>query len=179
MIDPPSIGEVTPSVFIGGAGLVQHCAWLRAAGITHILKLYFDEPEWPDDFTVLDLPMDDGVFIEADTLRQGVDFIHVAVGARRRVLVVCGLGISRSATFVLAYLLEQGYDLHEAFHLLHTARPQAWPMRRLWESLIVHYQAPYTLEEIERWLSEKDVMVASCDNAHPRAQISLNIFEHE
>ena len=44
-------------------------------------------------------------------LQRGVSFICEQVDAGKQVLVVCGAGISRSLTFVLAYLLERGYEL--------------------------------------------------------------------
>lgn len=151
MAEITGVGQVTDQVFIAGARAIYSVPELQSAGITHILKLYFDDPEWPEVFTILDHPLDDGVFIPRETLRQGLAFIRTAVGAGQKVLVVCGLGASRSSTFVLAYLLEQGYNLEDAFRLLRSVRPQAWPARDLWTTLLTHYQAPYTLEQIEAW----------------------------
>jgi hypothetical protein len=56
-----------------------------------------------------------------------------------------------ASTFVLASPLEQGYDLGDAFRPLRSVRPQAWPARALWTTLLTHYQTPYTLEQIETW----------------------------
>lgn len=149
------IGRVTPLLHIGGVRVISDVEWLRAEKITNILKLYDGDPYWPADFNVHDIPLADGVFIEKATLKDGVDFIRERVEAEQKILVLCGLGISRSATFILAYLLEQGYDLHQAFRLLRTARPQAWPARELWSSLIAHYTTPYTLREIMLWAINK------------------------
>jgi hypothetical protein len=155
MLNEPSIGCVTPLLFIGGTGLVHAADWLRTEGISHVLKLYDGDPYWPSDFTVFEIPIDDGVYITKETMKSGVDFIRRQIEADQKILVMCGLGISRSATFVLAYLLEQGYDLREAFCLLRTVRPQAWPARELWLSLISHYSTPYTIHEIMVWAIEK------------------------
>lgn len=149
--DPPVVGQVTPHLFIGGTRAWFAVEELRRRGITHILKLYFDDPYWPEPFVVFEHPLDDGVFIPWETLEEGLAFIRAVEAREEKVLVVCGLGISRSATFVLAHLLEKGGDLREAFLQLRAVRPQAWPARALWQTLITHYQAPYTLSDIDAW----------------------------
>jgi protein-tyrosine phosphatase len=68
-------------------------------------------------------------------------------------LVACRYGVSRSSTFVLAYLVqEKGYDLPEAWHLLRSNHPLAYPARELWQSLLAHYRQPYTMADVEQWL---------------------------
>ena len=153
-VEIPGTGQVTESVFIGGARAYGSIPALRAAGITHVLKLYFDAPEWGEPFTVFEHALEDGVFIPAETLERGLAFIRDGVAAGGKVLVCCQLGASRSATFVLAHLLEQGYDLREAFRRLRAVRPHAWPARALWETLLTHYATPYTLDDIETWIDE-------------------------
>ena len=143
--------KVTDRLYIAGAGAVNAIDKLRADGICRVLKLYDGPPEWPSDFTVCDNAIDDGVFIPKDVLDYGVRFVKSGMDDGRPVMVVCGMGISRSATFVLASLLENGHDLKDAFMLLRAARPQAWPMRALWNSLITHYNLNNTLDEIETW----------------------------
>lgn len=145
------VTEVRNGLYIGGAGAVTIAKDLADAGITRILKLYWDDPQWPEPFIVADMAMDDGVFLERARIDEGVTFIREAISGNGSALVVCGLGISRSATFVLAYLIDQGMDLKSAFLLLRSARPAAWPMRNLWRSLIAAYDLPVTLEEIETW----------------------------
>lgn len=145
------VGQVTKQLFIAGARAICSVPELRAAGVTHVLKHYFDDPFWPDDITVLEHPVEDGVFIPKDMLEPGFAFIRSAQDHGQRVLVVCQLGVSRSSTFVLASLPEQGYDLHDAFRLLRSVRPQAWPPRALWTTLLTHYPTPYALELIEAW----------------------------
>ena len=56
------------------------------------------------------------------------------VEAGRPVLVMCGAGISRSSTFVLAYLLERGYSLEDAWRLLSERHPAASPLPQMWRS---------------------------------------------
>lgn len=148
------VGGATPLVdglWIGGARTAYAAPALRAHGITHILKLYADEPLWPTDFTVCHAPFDDGQEVSAELLRLGTAFISEGIAAGEAVLVVCGLGISRSATLVLAYLIEQGYSLPDAWNLLRTRHPIARPHPRLWTSLLKHYALPYTLSDVAQW----------------------------
>ena len=84
-------------------------------------------------------------------LRFGLDFIQEQVSASKRVLVTCEYGISRSATFVLAYLLEKGYQLPDAWRLLRQQHPRSGPDRVMWESLLEHYRLAYALDEIWAW----------------------------
>lgn len=121
-------------------------------GLTHVLKLYEDAPFWPDDFTVCDNALPDGVFLNLEQLERGVAFVKEQVDSDKTVLVQCGAGISRSSTFVLAYLVDRGYDLPEAWELLKAQHEQANPHPELWRSLISHYDLPYTLDDIADWM---------------------------
>jgi hypothetical protein len=98
--------KVIDDLYMAGAGSINAIDQLRLDGIRSVLKLYDGEPEWPSDFAVCDNAINDGVFIPKDVLDYGVTFVRDAIETDRPVLVVCGLGISRSATFVLAYLVE-------------------------------------------------------------------------
>jgi protein-tyrosine phosphatase len=47
---------------------------------------------------------------------EGVDFIKEAVDSHQSILVHCNAGVSRSASFVIAYMMrEQGMHFQEAF----------------------------------------------------------------
>jgi hypothetical protein len=154
------IDHVVDGVYIGGvrqAG-VQIPA-LQAAGVLHILKLYPPEGSWPwtSEFTVCDNPISDRLEIAQLQLRFGVDFIAEQVAASRKVLVCCEHGISRSSTFVLAYLLERGYSLHDAWTLLRERHDRASPDQALWESLVKHYRLNHTIDEIYGWYQQPGI----------------------
>jgi protein-tyrosine phosphatase len=148
----PRVDHVIDGVYISGARAYYSIAELRAAGVTHVLQLYFDTPnwptEWPDDFVIFKNPLPDGEPIEAETLHRGVSFINEQVDAGRSVLVMCGAGISRSSTFVLAYLLERGFNVHDAWQLLRERHPSANPLPQLLLSLVEHYNLAPQLNSI-------------------------------
>jgi protein-tyrosine phosphatase len=149
------VDHVLDGGYIGSYRATMFADQLRHAGITNVLKLYEDIPYFPADFCTLENALEDGEFIPTSTLKRGVQFIldHVDVG--EPVLVVCGAGISRSSTFVLAYLLERSYNLHNAFHLLRENHPAAMPHPQMWLSLITHYQLKDRPEEALSWYREE------------------------
>jgi protein-tyrosine phosphatase len=142
------VDHVINGVYISSYRATSHASALRRAGITHVLKLYTGDPMFPRDFDVFELTVPDGQFVPKVTLNRGVDFVLKQVDQANRVLVVCAAGISRSATFVLSYLLECGYDIHDAYDLLFSKHPEADPHPHLWQSLMVHHELPYSLEEL-------------------------------
>ncbi len=163
--------HVIDGVFIGGFRTTKQAAELREAGITRILKLYESgswqenliarsgrpvckQTDWPEDFLVCDNVLQDGQPIPPEVLRRGVDFIKAQVAESKPVLVVCGAGISRSSTFVLAYLLERGYSLPDAYALLARQHHVADPHPEMWGSLFAYYNLKYDLEDVWDWYEE-------------------------
>lgn len=67
---------------------------------------------------------------------EATEFIHAQLQQERPVLVHCKAGVSRSASVVLAYLMEYcGYSLHEAFLLMLHHRPTITPNPGFMEQL--------------------------------------------
>jgi protein-tyrosine phosphatase len=91
--------------------------------------------------------VEDGEPLPTALLREGVDFVRLQKSLGRNVLVACGAGISRSATFALAALKEEeGLSLLKAFREVKAKHPLAQPHPELWQSLCGYYgeQVPYT-----------------------------------
>lgn len=67
---------------------------------------------------------------------EATDFIHQQLLQERPVVVHCKAGVSRSASVVLAYLIEyRGYSLHDAFLLTLQLRPTITPNPGFMEQL--------------------------------------------
>lgn len=151
----PDVDFVIDGVYIGSSRAIQAVDDLRHANIRHILKLYYYEPYWPQDFVVFENPVIDGQLLPRFALERGVNFIKEQVALGNPVLVLCGAGISRASTFVLGYMLETGHELHAAFRLLRQQHSTTWPLPAMWLSLIEHYQLPYSPNEVLRWQGEQ------------------------
>ncbi len=149
------LSPVIDGLYVGGGSVVFYADDLRQLGLTRVLKLYVSHPAsppWPDDLTIGENPVKDGMPIPPAALERGVAFIRDGLAAGEKVLVVCSLGVSRSPAFVMAYLLERGYDLPEAWRLLKTRYPPAAPRPAMWQTLLSHYRLPYTMDDVAGWL---------------------------
>lgn len=154
ILNIPHITHIQDGVYIGRVRAHQEQVRLQAAGIRHILKLYEAAPYWPDSFVVCDNEVEDGVLIPNDKLVHGVAFLKGRVAMGNPVVSMCGAGMSRSVTFVLAYLLEASLDLRQAWELVTTQHADAQPAPQMWQSLITHYQLPYEVRECIGWMLE-------------------------
>ena len=150
------VDEVVEGLYISGADAASHASVLRENGITNVLTLYLgDNVRWPDDVVVFDNALEDGQFVPQERMARGVAFIREQRRAGANVLVSCWAGISRSSTFVLAFMVgELGYDLHDAYNLLHARHPRSWPEPEMWASLLEHYELPYSMAEVKSWMRE-------------------------
>ena len=146
------IDHVIDGVYISGWQATQHADYLRQMEITNVLKLYNELARtFPPDLNVFEHPVPDGAFLSQEDFQRGVEFVRTHCEAGQRVLVACAMGISRSSTFVLAYLLESGHSLKDAFMLLRRQHPGANPHPTLWLSLITRYELDCSLNEIFGW----------------------------
>lgn len=147
------LDHIVDGIYVSGWRAIQHTDALRAAGIISVLKLADHIPgSFPADFIVLDNPLDDSAFVPLSVLKRGTGFIQQQVQAGRPVLVMCMEGVSRSATFIMAYLIECGHDLPDAYRLVRRAHPETEPPPPMWQSLITHYRLAYTIEDTWRWM---------------------------
>jgi protein-tyrosine phosphatase len=90
--------------------------------------------------TSLYLAVEDGEPLPSEMLAQGVEFVKAQKEAGQTVLVACGAGISRSASFAVATLKEiEGLSLREAIHTVKQAHPDSLPHYKLWQSLCDYY----------------------------------------
>uniref|UniRef100_A0A8C6QSS1 Dual specificity protein phosphatase n=1 Tax=Nannospalax galili TaxID=1026970 RepID=A0A8C6QSS1_NANGA len=127
------VDEVWPNLFIGDAATANNRFELWKLGITHVLNaahggLYCQGgPDfYGSSVSYLGVPAHDLPDFNISTyFSQAADFIHCALNTPgAKVLVHCVVGVSRSATLVLAYLmLHQQLSLHQA---VITLRERRW-----------------------------------------------------
>ena len=142
---------VADGIAIGGKQDTRALAELEAAGIAAIPQLHGPESSsdrFPFTPHVLQLRVLDGEILDPELLRQGVAFIQEQRSVGRKLLVACGVGQSRSASFVAAYLAEGGMTLEEAFRSLIDHRPRVLPHPVLLRSLCALYPQPDSPEVI-------------------------------
>lgn len=86
------------------------------------------------------VPIQDGVAITQEKLKEGVAFGITQHKKNKRLLVTCGMGISRSVTFATAILKEvEGISLEAAYRDIRSRHPEALPDHIHWDSLREYY----------------------------------------
>ena len=142
---------VTEYLAIGSYRTTRDFERLKQQGVEAVLYLFEDRDDWPEECKVLHLPIVDGEPVRCETIKRGTEFVRSQIASRHKVVIACGAGISRSATLVLACLLEDNYSLLEAWRLLKLKHPIALPHPAMWKSLIDCYQLPDLLSDCLRW----------------------------
>ncbi|KAL0964833.1 hypothetical protein UPYG_G00329620 [Umbra pygmaea] len=108
------IDEVWPNIFIGNVAVAQNRSALQKLRITHVLNAAHskrgsigDHRFYGNDFVYYGIPADDSTHFDLDVyFKPAADFIHKAlIQPDGKVLVHCIMGMSRSSTLVLAYLM--------------------------------------------------------------------------
>lgn len=139
--------SVRPWLFIGRYRETQDYVLLKAASIGAMLQLA-EEVRQPG-IAVLYLPVTDGETLLPATLRRGLDFVLSQQREGKNVLIACGAGISRAATFTIAALKEaEQLTLADAARIVRHAHPESLPHPSLWASLCAYYGEPLSYKAI-------------------------------
>ncbi|XP_046885627.1 dual specificity protein phosphatase 13-like isoform X2 [Hypomesus transpacificus] len=108
------IAEIWPNLYIGNVAIAQNRGALQKLGITHILNAAHckqgsigDQSYYGNACLYCGIPAEDSSHFDISQYFQAsADFIHKALKTKDgKVLVHCIMGMSRSATLVLAYLM--------------------------------------------------------------------------
>lgn len=124
------MAKVLDHLYISGYAFASNLTNLQECGITHIVNVAYEYPDqFPDRFTYLHIPAKDVLY---ERLRPEFDkiasFVSEAKGSDGKVLIHCQLGVSRSATAVLACLMiNEQMNLWDAFRLLKSAKDDVEP----------------------------------------------------
>ncbi|ODN06105.1 Dual specificity phosphatase DUPD1 [Orchesella cincta] len=130
--------EVYPGIYVGDEASAKDTKGLELAGITHVLNAsyitsasslgvntsaqFYQIRSFKCEF--LGIPaLDIMTFKISPFFDQAANFIESALNSNGKVLVHCYMGVSRSATLVMAYLmLKKKMSATEALSQLRTAR---------------------------------------------------------
>ncbi|XP_035027955.2 dual specificity protein phosphatase family protein [Hippoglossus stenolepis] len=119
-----AVDEVWPNLYIGNVAVAQNRKTLHKLGITHVLNTAHykqgsigDQSFYGNTCVYFGIPAEDSEqFDLSQHFRPAADFIHKALKSKDgKVLVHCIMGVSRSASLVLVYLmLRQRLPLRDA-----------------------------------------------------------------
>ncbi|XP_071377454.1 dual specificity protein phosphatase 13A [Centroberyx affinis] len=108
------VDEVWPNLYIGNVAVAQNRSTLHKLGITHVLNAAHgkqgsigDQSFYGNTCLYCGIPAEDSDHFDlSQYFKPAADFIHKALKSKDgKVLVHCIMGMSRSATLVLAYLM--------------------------------------------------------------------------
>ncbi|XP_021291262.1 dual specificity protein phosphatase 1B-like [Herrania umbratica] len=122
--------QIEEGLFLGSLGDASNKSALKSSNVTHILTVAnLSVPSYPNDFVYKIIEVMDR---EDTNLMQHFDecfsFIDEAKRLGGAVLVHCFMGISRSVTVVVAYLMKKrGMSFSQALEHVKRRRPQASP----------------------------------------------------
>eukprot|EP00026_Physarum_polycephalum_P007383 Phypoly_transcript_07442.p1 GENE.Phypoly_transcript_07442~~Phypoly_transcript_07442.p1 ORF type:complete len:402 (+),score=79.49 Phypoly_transcript_07442:219-1424(+) len=126
-----AIGGTYPSaivdsfLYLGSHDHAKSKQQLKDLGISYIVNMAGElENEFPDDFKYLSVKLDDtsGDNI-AEHFEKTLKFIEDAQAASAKVLVHCAMGISRSSSIVIAYLMRvKGWSYEESHQFVKSMR---------------------------------------------------------
>jgi protein tyrosine phosphatase (PTP) superfamily phosphohydrolase (DUF442 family) len=137
------VRQIRPWLFVGSQQESADAALLADHGIGAMLLLH--APVEVPGVTMRFLPVTEGERIHPAEIATGIAFALDHQDAR--VLIACGVGISRSVTFAVAALHEaEGCDLVTAFSEVRKAHPAAMPDEIHWKSLCAYFG-----EDVDFW----------------------------
>lgn len=122
--------EIIPFLYLGNERDSSDLGLLRKLGVSKVLNVSRNcVNHFPEFFEYLNLPVEDRVYADiSQHFGKALQFIEHARGEGCSVLVHCRAGISRSATVIMAYLIQYyQYSLEEAFDFIKLKHPYISP----------------------------------------------------
>lgn len=121
---------ITEQVLIAGAGITaSNWKEIVGFGITAVVNLRTESQDvfgTPQPLAYLWLPTEDYTDPSPEQLLIGAQLIHTLVKNGHRVLIHCKMGIHRSATMAVAYLIYSGMNKEEAIWQLKKNGPRLY-----------------------------------------------------
>jgi len=139
---------------------------LKDLGISHIINMAGElDNEYPNDFKYLSVKLDDTSSSNiSEHFERTLQFIEEARAASSKVLVHCAMGISRSSSVVIAYLMhERGWSYEQAHEFVKSMRSCIKPNPGFMEQLVaferrlIESQQPNQLAEATQALEAMQI----------------------
>jgi len=135
----PEVCRITDDgIFLGSQDAAMNLKDLESNNITHILNVGTGIPNgFPQKFTYCNveiLDLDETTIV--NYFPKCFSFIEDAISKRCGILIHCNAGVSRSASIVIGFLMEnRGMSYQQAFDWVKTKRPKIQPNRGFIEQL--------------------------------------------
>lgn len=123
------VTEILPNLYLSSRQSAMKAATYRQYGISAVLSLTTNNINYPDNVISKHFHVQDSFFyILKQTLDDGIEFIEKMMAEGRKILVHCEVGVSRSASAVIAYLMKsQKMIFRDAYLYCKERRPIVCP----------------------------------------------------
>lgn len=131
--DDPKYDEIIENLYLTNVTKARNVSQLQALKITHVLtvssEINISHVVKPLNIEYLRVDVDDEEdFPICNFFDQMNDFIHRCLKSNGKIIVHCQMGVSRSPTAVIAYLIKyQGFSWEDALKLVKEKRRYARP----------------------------------------------------
>lgn len=124
--DACELPTIAPRLWVGAASAAANLGWLRARGITHVVNVASEVPDYhAAELTYHSMNMrdsSDDMVPMMHALPNACSFIDAALAAGGTVLVHCRMGLSRSAAVAVAFAMHRGVAQSDALDALAQGR---------------------------------------------------------
>ena len=138
--------EIIDGIFLGSISSSYDFKILKDKGITHILTVIAGfEPPFPNDFNYLVInALDNENNDLSNVFEETNNFINQCLEDDGKILIHCAAGRSRSATVLMAYLINSfGMDVQHCLLALQNRRNIVQPNNEFLKQLHVYYKTKY------------------------------------
>jgi dual specificity protein phosphatase 1B len=144
-VDPPgSIYKIRPNLFVGGFGASTNAAVLKKHKITHVINCAIEKQiKLMDGITIFNFKIDDREnFPIGKVFEQTSNTIdYILKDPKNKVLVSCAMGINRSMSVIVAYLIKKTKkDINDIIAGILKTRPFAMLTNRSFYDQLVNFQ---------------------------------------
>jgi len=157
-----AMDEIIPGLWIGDLESALNSNTLKAHKIDSICSIIQGDLVINEEFERLQIPLEDNEFANALThFPKCLSWLKERLDRRRRVLVHCQAGQSRSPTFVVAYLMwTQDLDVSTALRKVRLIRPASCPNDGFLKQLNFFFRASCNLSSIEKTVTGNCIFLA-------------------
>ena len=125
-VDACELPTISPGLWIGAASAAANLEWLRATGITHVVNVASEVPDYhAGELTYHSMRLRDStddMVPMMKALPAAHAFVDAALASGGAVLVHCRMGLSRSAAVTASYGMQRGVPLKDALAALTAGR---------------------------------------------------------
>ena len=118
---------IIDNIYLGDNIAAKNETFLKEYNITSVINCAQELPSEYKEIRFLELKLDD--FLQQPLFPKfEVAYKFIKINSENNILIFCGLGMSRSASLVLFYLMkDKGWDYDTSYNYTKERRPEIWP----------------------------------------------------